>query len=259
MVTEEGVELTETSAIRREAADFFRSLLTAPNETAPYTIDLENLIEYRCPPTKADYLVAQVTETEIKKVLFSMPSNKSSGLDGFTLEFFQAAWSIVGKEMVITVQSFFHYGLMPRGFNATILTLIPKKTNSATMKDFRPISCCNLIYKVISKIIANRLQEIIPDAVEPNQSAFVKERLLLENVLLATELVKNYHKDSITARCALKIDLSILSNGTSLSAPFTLWPSLTCLSIGSSLAFQPQHSQSQLKERSKVFSQAHVG
>jgi len=76
------------------------------------------------------------------------------------------------------------------------------------MRDYRPISCCNVIYKVISKIIANRLKAMLPSFILQNQSAFVKERLLMENVLLATELVKDYHKDSISPRCAMKIDIS---------------------------------------------------
>ncbi|KAL9308099.1 putative RNA-directed DNA polymerase [Arabidopsis thaliana] len=76
------------------------------------------------------------------------------------------------------------------------------------MKDYRPISCCNVIYKVISKIIANRLKVLLPEFVAGNQSAFVKDRLLIENLLLATELVKDYYKDSVSTRCAIKIDIS---------------------------------------------------
>ncbi|CAA7034130.1 unnamed protein product [Microthlaspi erraticum] len=76
------------------------------------------------------------------------------------------------------------------------------------MKDYRPISCCNVLYKVISKIIANRLKKILPDLISLNQSAFIKDRLLVENLLLATELVKDYHKHSISSRCAINIDIS---------------------------------------------------
>lgn len=64
------------------------------------------------------------------------------------------------------------------------------------------------MYKVISKILANRLKEILPSCIAPNQSAFIKDRLMMENILLASELVKDYHKDSISSRCALKIDIS---------------------------------------------------
>lgn len=75
------------------------------------------------------------------------------------------------------------------------------------MKDIRPIACCNLLYKVISKVLANRLKIIFPDAIESNQSAFIKERLLLENVLLASELVNGYHM-APTTRCAIKFDIA---------------------------------------------------
>lgn len=76
------------------------------------------------------------------------------------------------------------------------------------MKDYRPISCCNLLYKVIWKILANRLKVFLPVAIEPNQIAFVEGRLLLENVLLETELVKGYHQSNISDRATLKLDIS---------------------------------------------------
>lgn len=76
------------------------------------------------------------------------------------------------------------------------------------MKDYRPISCCNVLYKVISKIIANRLKATLPQCISHNQSAFVKDRLLVENLLLATEIVKDYHRDDITPRCAMQIDIA---------------------------------------------------
>ena len=107
-----------------------------------------------------------------------------------------------------SIQPFFEKGFLPKGINTTILALIPKTLEARHMKDYRPISCCNVIYKVISKIIANRLKGTLPEFISLNQSAFVMDRLLLENFLLATELVKDYHKDSISRRCAIKIDIS---------------------------------------------------
>ena len=100
------------------------------------------------------------------------------------------------------------YGFLPRGVNATILTLIQKHGDAKEIKDYRPISCCNILFKVISKILANMLKVLLPELIEPNQCAFVKGRLLLENVLLATELVKDYHKQSIQPRSVLKLDIS---------------------------------------------------
>lgn len=150
----------------------------------------------------------EVSELEIKKVLFSMPKNKSPGPDGYTVEFFIKAWPVFGKDFAVAVQSFFLKEFLPKGVNTTILALIPKTKEVSGMKDYRPISCCNVVYKVISKILANRLKEILPASILPNQSAFIKDRLMMENLLLASKLVKDYHKDSITSRCALKIDIS---------------------------------------------------
>lgn len=137
-----------------------------------------------------------------------MPSNKAPGPDGYTAEFFKASWGIVGKDFTIAVQSFFTKGFIPKGLNTTILALIPKKDVAVEMKDYRPISCCNVLYKVISKILANRLKGMLPQCISYNQSAFVKNRLLVENLLLATKIVKDYHKDDISPRCAMKIDIA---------------------------------------------------
>ncbi|XP_010474049.1 PREDICTED: uncharacterized protein LOC104753502 [Camelina sativa] len=117
------------------------------------------------------------------------PDDKPPGPDGYMSEFYKSTWEILGAEFVIAVRSFFAKGFLPKGVNSTILALIPKKVSAQVMQDYRPISCCNVLYIVISKIIANRLKRVLPKFVSSNQSAFVKDRLLIENVLLATEIV----------------------------------------------------------------------
>ncbi|XP_048604846.1 uncharacterized protein LOC106373944 [Brassica napus] len=124
------------------------------------------------------------------------------------MEFYKAAWPVIGKDLIIVIQSFFLFGFMPHSVNATLLSLIPKTTDAEKMTDFRPIAFYNVIYKVISKILARRLKATLPEAIELNQCAFVEGRLLLENVLLATELVKDYHKPSVSSRSAIKLDIS---------------------------------------------------
>lgn len=143
-------------------------------------------------------LEKEVTEEEICKVLFAMPASKSPGPDGHPCEFFKITWSIVGHDLIIDIHSVFRYGYLPKGVNYTILALVPKKTDSLEMRDYRPIACCNVLYKVVSKILANRMKEFLPRIITQNQSAFVKGRQLMENVLLASELVKDYHKEDVT-------------------------------------------------------------
>lgn len=149
----------------------------------------------------------EVKEDEIKGALFSMAANKSLGPDGYTCEFYKTAWPIIRKDFVEVVQSFFEFGFLPKGVNSTILALIPKTGEAKKIKDYRRISCCNVVYKVISKVVANRLKKILMSFISSNQSAFVKDRFLMENVLLASELVKNYNKDSVTPRCSMIIDI----------------------------------------------------
>ena len=120
-------------------------------------------------------LTKEVTQEEIHKVLFAMPNNKSPGPDGFTSEIFKATWAITGSDFTAAIQSFFVEGFLPKGLNATILALIPKKEEALEMKDYRPISCCNVLYKVISKIIANRLKLLLPSFILQNQSGLLRK------------------------------------------------------------------------------------
>lgn len=137
-----------------------------------------------------------------------MPNNKSPGPDSYKTKFFKASWSIIGKDLTAAVQSFFVKDFLPKGINTIILALIPKKEAAVEMKDYRPISLCNVLYMVISKILANRIKGILQEMISQNQPAFIKERLLMENALLATEIVKDYHKYSVSPQSAMKIDIS---------------------------------------------------
>lgn len=196
--------------IKEEAVNHFRNFLThSPEDYEGARLEeLKSLLEYECSEEDRSMLCGTVTIEEVKKVLFSMAGDKSPGPDGYTMEFFKATWAIAGRDFAIAVQSFFDKGFLPKGINSTILALIPKSTEAITMKDYRPISCCNVIYKVISKLLANRMKRLLPLFISLNQSAFVKDRLIMENVLLASELVKNYHNESVSERCAIKIDIS---------------------------------------------------
>lgn len=196
--------------IKFEAERYFKEFLSLkPNDYVEWSsTELEKILTFRCDENDKKLLTAEVSKEEIKKVLFAMPANKSPGPDGFNSEFFRESWLIVGDDFTVAIQSFFKTGFLPKGVNSTILALIPKKKEAKVMKDYRPISCCNVLYKVISKILANRLKLILPKFISPNQSAFVKDRLLMENLLLATEIIKDYHKQTVSPRCAMKIDIS---------------------------------------------------
>ncbi|XP_013717732.1 uncharacterized protein LOC106421432 [Brassica napus] len=97
---------------------------------------------------------------------------------------------------------------MPKATNSTILSLVPKFTGASRITDYRPISCLNTIYKVISRLLVRRLKLILHGLIVPNQTAFVEGRLLLENTVLASELVNGYHKNKSSKKITLKVDIA---------------------------------------------------
>ena len=109
--------------------------------------------------------------------------------------------------MSAAVADFLRSGCMLREINCTITALVPKVPNPSSMHDCRPISCCNTIYKCISKIIAAKIKRCLPDIIFPDQTSFVQGRSIDEKIFLTQELMKNYHYDFEHPRCALKFDL----------------------------------------------------
>lgn len=219
IVTPNGTILTSLPDIKLEAASHFEAFLNGSPNSAPCATQevLSELVDHHCSSEEARKLMQPIQDDEIKEVLFSMPCNKGPGPDGFPMEFYNVAWSVVGKDFVTDVKSFFIYGFMPWSINATLLSLVPKTTDAEAMTDFRPVAGCYVIYKVISKILGSRLKSTLPEAIELNQCAFVEGRILLENVLLAIELVKDYHKLHLSSRAATQLDISKALNTVSWS------------------------------------------
>nr|XP_043610370.1 uncharacterized protein LOC122582052 [Erigeron canadensis] len=131
----------------------------------------------------------------------------STGPDGFNLVFFKESWNVVGSEVCMAVQEFFRNGKILRELNHTIISLIPKVPTPSGVNDYRSISCCNVLYKCISKIITNRIKDALDDLVDINQSAFVCGRRISDNILLTQELMHDYHRKVGPPRCAFKIDI----------------------------------------------------
>ena len=120
--------------------------------------------------------MAEVTEEELKVALQSFQKDKSLGPDGWTIEFFTDLYEILGDDILKVVENSRLSGRIPACFNLTFIALIPKVDNPKTLHDFRPISLCNCIYKVISNIIARRLKDILSEHILAEQFGFLKGR-----------------------------------------------------------------------------------
>ena len=155
-------------------------------------------------------LSEEFTEDEVKVVLNQMTPLKSPGPDGMPPLFFQHYWDLVGKDITTYVLSFLNSASLPENLNHTFITLIPKVKNPKLVFDFRPISLCNVLYKIFSKVLANRLKKILPHIITEHQSAFTKDWLISDNILVAFEWLHclQNHKSFKGGFMALKLDMS---------------------------------------------------
>ncbi|EAZ45614.1 hypothetical protein OsJ_30281 [Oryza sativa Japonica Group] len=181
------------------------SKLRGPDGTVySATKDLENLAtDYFNDMFTADPTVDHSRVTRLFQ-------QKAHGPDGFPARFYQRNWGLIKSDVVRVVKEFFHTGIMPDGINETAIVLIPKVNQPMELKEFRPINLCNVIYKIVSKCLVNRLRPILDDLISQNQSAFVPGRMITDNALLAFECFHSIQRNKSPgkAACAYKLDLS---------------------------------------------------
>ena len=177
--------------ISQVAINYFDNLFHAG--TCTQVDDCLSTMEHKVTPDMQQILSSDFTADEIKIAVFQMGPTKAPGPDGMNALFYQKFWHIMSENVVNAVLDYLHYGVMRPNINHTNIVLIPKIKSPKRMSDFRPISLCNVIYKIISKVLANRLIRILPSVMSSTQSAFVSRRLITDNVLVAYEILHSMH------------------------------------------------------------------
>lgn len=200
----DGELCTTHGKISEIAVNYFQNLMgkAASVKDFPDDIALPQLTD-----SNKRLLDGVISEEEVFNTFRSMAKGKSPGLDGMPVEFYLAAWSVIGADVTKAILFFFSSGKLPRIINSTAIALVPKIQSASNMADFRPISCCNVLYKCITKLLAARLKLVLPSLISLNQSAFVPHRHIGDNIMLALALFRNYHLNSGQPRCAFKIDM----------------------------------------------------
>ncbi|XP_057793132.1 uncharacterized protein LOC131009741 [Salvia miltiorrhiza] len=134
-------------------------------------------------------LIKTFSESEIKEAIWSCDGDKSPGPDGFNLKFWKASWEIIKKDFLKVMTEFHSNGKIPRGCNSSFIVLIPKKEGACSLEEFRPISLICSLYKVIAKVLANRMKQVMDSVISDNQSAFIGGRYILDGVVVLNEVI----------------------------------------------------------------------
>jgi hypothetical protein len=190
-----------------EVQGFYENLYQS--QGAPNMAACLHYVEEKVTQPMREELVKPFTAEEVRYALFQMQPSKAPGVDGYTAGFFQRHWEVVKGVLVPAVLEFLNGGELPVDLNSTIIVLIPKVRNPQSIRQYRPISLCTVLYKICTKMISLRLRPALEETISQEQSAFVPGRLITDNALVAFESIHSMKrkKKAKKGSCAVKLDM----------------------------------------------------
>ena len=194
--------------IEREVLDYFTTIFSAANPPS-----FEAILKSINPRITADMnesLLKEFSEVEVKKALQQMHPTKAPDPDSMSPIFYQKYWEVVGDNVIKCVLQSLNSGCLPSGLNETYICLISKVRCPQNIMEFKPISLCNVLYKIVAKVLANRLKEILPKVISESQSAFIPRRQITDNVIAAFETMHSIdqRRKGKQGLIAIKLDMS---------------------------------------------------
>jgi len=145
-------------------------------------------------------MVDGFSEKEVKVVVWLCEGSKSPGPDDFNFNLIKSNWETLKKDIMEAVYVFQESGIFPKGCNASFISLVPKVKDPFMIDQFRPISLVGALYKIITKVMSCRIKDVMPLVIDEVQSAFLKDRGMLESVMMANEVIEEVQRSQRSQR-----------------------------------------------------------
>ena len=152
-------------------------------------------------------LIALPLSNEVRSAVFDLKGDSAPGPDGYSGHFYQHFWHIIGTDVVQSTKQFFTHNYIMNNLNSNLLILIPKTPSADRLDDFQPIALANFQFKIITKIISDRLGTIASRIISVHQRGFILGRYIQDCIMTASESVNLLHKKTFGGNIALKIDV----------------------------------------------------
>ncbi|GKV26314.1 hypothetical protein SLEP1_g35645 [Rubroshorea leprosula] len=181
-----GTWIDDPAQVKKIVMDHFSSQFSSQPQLRP---SLQHLQFNKLSDMDRGMLEAEFTIEEIREVVSSCASDKALGPDGFNFHFIKSIWETIEGDIINFLNEFHQNGRLVCGLNVSYITLVPKKKNPTTLQEYRPITMVGCLYKILAKILSNRLKKVIGKIINSSQSAFLEGRQLVDGVLALNELV----------------------------------------------------------------------
>lgn len=201
----DGVWNEDPSRVKAAVKDYFSSHFLGKGQ--PLVVLPDDLVESRLDTVDGESLTRRFSEEEVRAAVWDSETSKSPGPDGFGMDFFKECWDIIKYDLMRVFVDFHANGKLTKGCNSSFIALIPKKKGVCHLNHFRPISLIGSLYKILATVLAKRMKSVMGKLIGETQSAFLKDRFILDGVVILNEAIEDARKTK-AKRLLFKVDFA---------------------------------------------------